>query len=174
MHCNMQGHSLDESYVQRCCHVWWTVYILDRQITSFMGVPLAIRDEDITAALPKPSQYLPNALALTLNVKLSRIISQILISKFLISSLAARITNTFSLLSCLWRGWPVEQEICIKYEICFEKHRCRHKPVTGVVPASEEWIIGGNIPAVSLPSSSSPSGMLFRVYTAFLNRKKNS
>ncbi|RQM06503.1 hypothetical protein DH86_00003682 [Scytalidium sp. 3C] len=82
MHCNMQGHSLDESYVQRCCHVWWTVYILDRQITSFMGVPLAIRDEDITAALPKPSQYLPNALALTLNVKLSRIISQILITVY--------------------------------------------------------------------------------------------
>lgn len=52
MHTNMQDQGLDETHVQRCRNLWWTVYILDRQMSSLMGVPLAVRDEDITASLP--------------------------------------------------------------------------------------------------------------------------
>lgn len=81
MHTNMQDEGLDQNYVQRCRKVWWTVYILDRQMSSLMGVPLAVRDEDISASLPTCSGTLQQALALELNVKLSRIISQILTSR---------------------------------------------------------------------------------------------
>ncbi|EON62593.1 hypothetical protein W97_01817 [Coniosporium apollinis CBS 100218] len=78
MHTNMQAQGLDEEYIQRCRNAWWTVYILDRQMSSTMGVPLAIRDEDISAPLPTFSGSPQKGLALELNVKLSRIISQIL------------------------------------------------------------------------------------------------
>ena len=82
MHTNMQDQGLDETHVQRCRNVWWTVYILDRQMSSLMGVPLAVRDEDITASLPTFSGSVQKTFALELNVKLSRIISLILNSKF--------------------------------------------------------------------------------------------
>jgi len=78
MHTSMQDQGLDDYFVQRCRNVWWTVYILDRQMSSLLGVPLAVRDEDITASLPTFSGSLQKSLALELNVKLSRVISQIL------------------------------------------------------------------------------------------------
>lgn len=81
MHTNMQDQGLNETHVQRCRNVWWTVYILDRQMSSLMGVPLALRDEDITASLPTFSGSMQKSLALELNVKLSRTISRILNSK---------------------------------------------------------------------------------------------
>ena len=78
----MQVEGLDEQHVQRCRNVWWTVYILDRQMSSLMGVPLAVKDDDITASLPTFHGSLQKTLALELNVKLSGIISRILNSKF--------------------------------------------------------------------------------------------
>jgi len=81
MHTNMEDQGLDETHVQRSRNVWWTVYILDRQMSSLMGVPLAVRDEDITASLPTFSGSVHKSIALELNVKFSRIISHILNSK---------------------------------------------------------------------------------------------
>ncbi|KAK5102621.1 hypothetical protein LTS08_003421 [Lithohypha guttulata] len=82
MHTNMQVEGLDEQHVQRCRNVWWTVYILDRQMSSLMGVPLAVKDDDITASLPTFHGSLQKTLALELNVKLSGIISRILNSVY--------------------------------------------------------------------------------------------
>lgn len=78
MHTNMQVEGLTEQHVQRCRNVWWTVYILDRQMSSLMGVPIAVKDDDISAYLPTFSGSLLKSQALELNVKLSGIISQIL------------------------------------------------------------------------------------------------
>lgn len=74
----MQDVGLDQEYVQRCRNVWWTVYILDRQMSSLMGVPVGLRDDDISASLPAFSMPSQKSLALELNVKLSGILSQIM------------------------------------------------------------------------------------------------
>lgn len=78
MHTNMDDRGLSATYVQRCRNVWWTIYILDRQFSSWMGSPLNINDEDISACLPTSSGTLQRSLALELNVKLSRTLAQIL------------------------------------------------------------------------------------------------
>ncbi|KAM3070533.1 hypothetical protein ACMFMF_007988 [Clarireedia jacksonii] len=78
MHTPMEKQSLDDKFVQRCRKAWWTIYVLDRQMSSLMGVPLGIRDEDVTAFLPTFSGSFHKTLALEIHVKLSRIISQIL------------------------------------------------------------------------------------------------
>ena len=81
MHTQMSSQDLDESMVQRCRKVWWTVYMLDRQMSSLMGLPLAIRDEDVSAPLPIfPNQSQKNY-ALLLHVRLSRLVAEILNSK---------------------------------------------------------------------------------------------
>lgn len=82
MHTNMQDEGLDQNYVQRCRNVWWTVYILDRQMSSLMGMPVGLRDEDISASFPTCLTSSQKSLALELNVKLSRVLSQIMNSKF--------------------------------------------------------------------------------------------
>ncbi len=77
----MSSLDLNEALVQRSRKVWWTVYMLDRQMSSLMGLPLAIRDEEVSALLPKfPNQSQKNA-GLELHVKLSRVIADILNSK---------------------------------------------------------------------------------------------
>ncbi|KAH8672613.1 fungal-specific transcription factor domain-containing protein [Tricladium varicosporioides] len=78
MNTNMRAQGLEDKYVERCRKVWWTVYVLDRQMSSLMGVPLAIRDEDISASLPTFSGSPQKTLALEIHVKLSRVIAQIL------------------------------------------------------------------------------------------------
>jgi proline utilization trans-activator len=81
MHTQMAHHGWSESRVQRCRKVWWTVYILDRQMSSLMGLPLAIRDEDVSAPLPVfPNQSQRN-IGLELHVKLSKVTAKILNSE---------------------------------------------------------------------------------------------
>lgn len=81
MQTNMRGQGLDEAHVQRCLNAWWTVYILDRQMSSLMGVPLALKDSEISAHLPTFAGAPQKSMALELHVKLSRIIAQILNSE---------------------------------------------------------------------------------------------
>lgn len=81
MYTNMHDQGLDEVHVQRCMNVWWTVYVLDRQMSSLMGVPLALRDSEISAPLPAFAGSRQKSLALEIHVKLSRILSQILNSR---------------------------------------------------------------------------------------------
>ncbi len=45
MHTEMRSKQVGEAMSQRCRKVWWTVCILDRQMCSPMGVPMAIADE---------------------------------------------------------------------------------------------------------------------------------
>ncbi|RDW70299.1 hypothetical protein BP5796_08696 [Coleophoma crateriformis] len=66
----------DEQATARCIEVWWTVYILDRDFTSTMGVPTSINDNDITTPMPQPQGYQKNT-ALHLHVRLSRLVAQV-------------------------------------------------------------------------------------------------
>ncbi|KAF2174009.1 hypothetical protein M409DRAFT_62193 [Zasmidium cellare ATCC 36951] len=78
MHTDMRSLHLEEHVVERCREVWWTVYILDRHMTSLQGVPITLSDDDITAVLPKFAGSTRKSLALSLHVKLSRAEAMIL------------------------------------------------------------------------------------------------
>ncbi|KIL89945.1 proline utilization trans-activator [Fusarium avenaceum] len=77
IHTEMQPGVLDEAYVQRCRHMFWTIYILERQMGSLQGLPLGISDEVISARFPVfPGQ--PQKLeALKIHVDLCRVLAKI-------------------------------------------------------------------------------------------------
>lgn len=52
MHTDKHPHQLNEESAQRWCKIWWTVYVLDREMTSLMGLPQALSDEHARASLP--------------------------------------------------------------------------------------------------------------------------
>ncbi|KAF4337853.1 proline utilization trans-activator [Fusarium beomiforme] len=52
IHTEMQSDALDPAYVQRCRHMFWTLYMLERQLISLLGLPLSIADESISARFP--------------------------------------------------------------------------------------------------------------------------
>ncbi|KAF2193676.1 Zn(II)2Cys6 transcription factor [Zopfia rhizophila CBS 207.26] len=99
MHTDMPISHLGEHLVQRCRKIWWTVYILDRQMTSLMGLPQSVRDDDVYCQLPSFSGSIQRTAALSMQIKLARIIAEInstiygmngrLNKKFLISTKAA-------------------------------------------------------------------------------------
>jgi hypothetical protein len=71
----------------RCQNIWWTVYVLERQISVLMGTPLSISDNDINASLPLfPDSSLKTA-TLVIHVKLSKALSRIMNGMFASSSL---------------------------------------------------------------------------------------
>ncbi|CAJ0555221.1 Ff.00g052860.m01.CDS01 [Fusarium sp. VM40] len=77
IHTEMQPSVLDEAYVQRCRHMFWTIYILERQMGSLQGLPLGISDEVISARFPVfPGQ--PQKLeALKIHVDFCRVLAKI-------------------------------------------------------------------------------------------------
>ena len=61
----------------RCQNVWWTVYVLERQISVLLGAPLGISDNDISASLPNfPNSSLRTA-TVAIHVKLSQAFGQV-------------------------------------------------------------------------------------------------
>ncbi|KAF9770937.1 hypothetical protein IL306_011408 [Fusarium sp. DS 682] len=77
IHTEMQSDALDPAYVQRCRHMFWTLYILERQLISLLGLPLSIADETISARFPDfPGQ--PQKLeALKIHVDFCRVLAKI-------------------------------------------------------------------------------------------------
>ncbi|EEU34036.1 uncharacterized protein NECHADRAFT_50458, partial [Fusarium vanettenii 77-13-4] len=66
------------THSRRCNTVFWATYILDRHFSTLVGAPSSIRDEDITAKLPSETVDSSWALAMTLNIRLSRLTAEIL------------------------------------------------------------------------------------------------
>jgi proline utilization trans-activator len=77
MHTDMPVGHLGEAAVERRRKAWWTVYILDRQMTSLMGLPQSIHDNHIHPQLPTFSGSPQRTMALDMHIKLSRIIAEI-------------------------------------------------------------------------------------------------
>jgi len=82
MHTDMPVADLGEPIVQRSRKIWWTIYILDRQMSSLMGLPQSIRDDDISCQLPSFSGSTQRTAALKMQIKLARIYSEISRSMF--------------------------------------------------------------------------------------------
>jgi hypothetical protein len=77
MHTDMPIPELGEPTVQRCRKIWWTIYILDRQMTSLMGLPQSIQDDEMTCRLPTFSGSAQRTAALNTHIKLARIYATI-------------------------------------------------------------------------------------------------
>ncbi|RTE78623.1 hypothetical protein BHE90_006885 [Fusarium euwallaceae] len=77
MHTEMQSHSLDDNYVQRCRTIWWTVYILERQMVSQMGLPIGISDETISTRFPTFPRQPEKLEALKIQVSFCRVLAKI-------------------------------------------------------------------------------------------------
>ncbi|KAF6809657.1 C6 transcription factor [Colletotrichum musicola] len=77
MHTDMPIMDLGPELVQRCRKIWWTVYVLDRQMTSLMGLPQSTLDEGVYCQLPSYSGSVQRTTALSMQIKFARIIAEI-------------------------------------------------------------------------------------------------
>lgn len=82
MHTEMGTLSLDQGYVHRCRRLWWTIYSLERQMSSLLGVPMAVADEFITTPYYKFPGDAQTTDALQIQVQLSQVLSLIHHSRF--------------------------------------------------------------------------------------------
>jgi len=77
MHTDMPVQDLGEPLVQRCRKIWWTVCLLDRQMTSLMGIPQSIRTYEITCQLPDFTGSPHRLAALQMQISLSHVYADI-------------------------------------------------------------------------------------------------
>lgn len=68
----------DQESAQRRRNVWWTVYVLDRQLSSMIGAPCSIQDIDITSRLPSETDKSQRSAVFSINVQLSKITAQVM------------------------------------------------------------------------------------------------
>ncbi|GAT24558.1 fungal specific transcription factor domain-containing protein [Aspergillus luchuensis] len=76
MHTCMPVTDLGRDSVERCRKIWWTVYILDRHMTSIQGLPQSVDDHFIQTKLPSPVSS-ENITSLDMHIKLCRSIADI-------------------------------------------------------------------------------------------------
>lgn len=77
MHTNMPIDHLGGEALQRRRRIWWTVYILDRQMTSLMGLPQSIEDNQIYHELPLFPESPHKVTALSIEIKMCQIIADV-------------------------------------------------------------------------------------------------
>lgn len=77
MHTDMQCRDLADNYVHKCHVLWWTVYVLERYMSVFTGVPTFICDEDICTPLPTFPNQPQKTSGLHIQVKLAQVLGQI-------------------------------------------------------------------------------------------------
>ncbi|KAM6509783.1 hypothetical protein FALCPG4_017428 [Fusarium falciforme] len=77
MHTDMPLEHLGEKIVERSRKLWWTVYVLDREMTSLMGLPQTIHDDDVHPQLPHFSGSTHRVAALHMQIRLCRTIASI-------------------------------------------------------------------------------------------------
>ena len=80
MHTDLPIETFGAATVERARRIWWTVYILDRELSSLMGLPVQITDEIISAELPS-YQSTAQISATNIHIKLCRTIAQVLRSE---------------------------------------------------------------------------------------------
>lgn len=78
LHCEPSEGFLRETEANRLRYTWWTIYILDRKLSSLMGAPSSIQDSDITVALPRSDPATHKYKAFGLHVALSQLHAKVL------------------------------------------------------------------------------------------------
>lgn len=76
--CIDSSHIPDADVREHRNRVWWTIYVLDRMVSSKIGLPTTISDEDISVVLPStasrthPEDFTDSSV-LTAQVHLARV-----------------------------------------------------------------------------------------------------
>ncbi|KAL4799571.1 hypothetical protein BDV19DRAFT_400798 [Aspergillus venezuelensis] len=78
MHTQLPEDELGPEIVARCRNLWWTLYVLDRHISSSVGASMTPQDSDISALLDPPTAGSQSDATLGLSVRLSHLLSYIL------------------------------------------------------------------------------------------------
>ncbi|CAG8301965.1 unnamed protein product [Penicillium salamii] len=77
MHTSMPARELGIDVVERCRKIWWTIDILNRQMTCVQGLPQSIDDKFVQTSLPSFGGCSSKVSTLDMHIKLSRSISDI-------------------------------------------------------------------------------------------------
>ncbi|EXJ81855.1 hypothetical protein A1O1_07920 [Capronia coronata CBS 617.96] len=75
LHQDTPRQVMGDKLANRHRDLWWTVYILDRRLSSMIGTPCSIQDVDITCPLPATDSQLGTVL--NIHVKISRLMTQV-------------------------------------------------------------------------------------------------
>lgn len=81
LHTDMQANAVGPDLVRRGRRVWWTVYTLDRKMSSSMGVPNSLHDEDVTTPLTTSMDSEINPTGQILHVKICQVLGKVVSSK---------------------------------------------------------------------------------------------
>ncbi|RJE23739.1 hypothetical protein PHISCL_03932 [Aspergillus sclerotialis] len=71
LHTDLPEHELGLDTVTRCRNLWWTLYVMDRHVSSSLGLPMIVQDSDITTVLNPARAGSRRDATLILHVKLS-------------------------------------------------------------------------------------------------------
>jgi hypothetical protein len=155
LHTNLSSHHVEKALVPRCQRLWWTIHVLDRQMTYLMGLPQSIRDDDVTAPLPEFEGDAFRTAAFAMRTKLSHFIATIdsgesLHSLFLHSSLPS-----YLLLTChsdIRARRTTQQQLSASHQGHAGEHGRSSGRAASTVPAGSEQQEGRPVAVVSTHS----------------------
>ncbi|GKZ28926.1 hypothetical protein AbraIFM66950_001884 [Aspergillus brasiliensis] len=119
MHTQLPEDELGAETVARSRDLWWTLYVLDRHISSSVGASMTLHDSDITTLLDPPGTTTQSNATLGLLVRLSHLLSYILSSIYKCSQtqLGTFLETTRSILQVLAsQAQEIESIIEVKFQ----------------------------------------------------------
>lgn len=81
LHTDMQASSVGADLVNRGRRVWWTVYTLDRKLSSSMGLPNSLHDRDVTAPSTPVAITDATSLGQAIHVRICQLLGRIINSE---------------------------------------------------------------------------------------------
>ncbi|RAQ42956.1 hypothetical protein AFGD_010840 [Aspergillus flavus] len=77
LHTQLPEQELGTATVTRCRNLWWSLYTMDRHVSSSLGLPMTTKDSDISTLINTPSMGFHD-ITFSLQVRLSQMLSFIL------------------------------------------------------------------------------------------------
>lgn len=74
LHTELPEAEINPEALSRGYNLWWTIYILDRHLSTSLGLPISIQDADITTPLKSTRASSPKDAILNLQVKMSKVL----------------------------------------------------------------------------------------------------
>lgn len=96
LHTQLPEQELGTATVTRCRNLWWSLYTMDRHVSSSLGLPMTTKDSDISTLINTPSMGFHD-ITFSLQVRLSQMLSFILSSECAFAPMLC----TISSLTCL-------------------------------------------------------------------------
>lgn len=120
LHTRLPEEQLGAETVVRCRNLWWTLYIMDRHFSYSVGLPMTTQDDDIGTLIDPPSSCSDRDVTLSLQAKLSHLLSFILTSKFRSSfQYSAMYLTLFSFKPCIKQSKPSSVHFWIPHDSSF-------------------------------------------------------